>query len=96
MPIDENFLLSKIMDLSASVATISGKIDGFLQSQSAQQNEINSLKTRISSNEADIVDIKATHSTIRNRVLGGSAVVSAVVGAFLTFGWPILQKKIGL
>jgi chromosome segregation ATPase len=96
MPIDENFLLTKIMDLSESVAKISGKIDGFMQSQSAQQAEINGLKTRISSTESDIVDIKATHSTVRNRLLGASAICSAAAAAFMTFGWPILQKKFGL
>lgn len=47
MAIDENFLLSKIMDLNSSIASISGKIDGFLQMQSAQQTEIMTVKDRL-------------------------------------------------
>ncbi|MGX9991620.1 hypothetical protein ACS4RR_021055 [Rhizobium sp. Z1P35] len=96
MAIDENFLMTEILKLNTAVAGISGKIDGFLQSQNGMQTEINGLKTRVSSTETDIVNIKITHSTIRNRVLGASAVVSAAMGVFMTFGWPILQKKFGL
>lgn len=107
MPQDEDFLLRELMNvkdgmrdisiaLATAVASINGKIDGFMQGQSAQQAEINGLKNRVSTAEADITSIKTTHSTIRNRILGGSAVVSVVVGGLMTFGWPILQKKFGL
>ncbi|MBY3363741.1 hypothetical protein [Rhizobium laguerreae] len=96
MAIDENFLMSKIMELNTAIAQIGGKIDGFLQSQNGMQAEINGLKTRVGAVEGDIVVIKTGWSTIRNRILGGSAVVSGIIGAFLTFGWPILQKKFGL
>ncbi|MEY9198460.1 hypothetical protein ABIA16_003576 [Sinorhizobium fredii] len=96
MAIDENFLMTEILKLNTAVAGISGKIDGFLQSQAGMQSEINGLKGRVSATEADISTIKTTWSTVRNRVLGASAVVSAAIGTFLTFGWPILKNKFGL
>lgn len=84
MVIDENFLLSKIMDLNTSIAAICGKIDGFLQSQSAQQAEINGLKDRVSSTGADVVTIKDTVSTVRNRILGRRQSVLRLWGILAT------------
>lgn len=49
------------------------------------------MKNRVSSIEADVVNIKDTFSTVRNCVLGASVICSAAVGVFLTFGWPVIQ-----
>lgn len=46
MAIDQNFLMTEILKLNTAVAGISGKIDGFLQSQLGMQTEISGIKSR--------------------------------------------------
>jgi chromosome segregation ATPase len=105
---DQEFLLSKIMDLNTQLSAISlevtrsmaglnGKLDGFMSAQTQAQSEltsqINTLVGRISAAEEDISVIKTQHSDIKNRLLGAAAICSAIGVAF-SFVWPFVQAAV--
>jgi hypothetical protein len=96
MAIDENFLISKILELNASISQISGKIDGFLNAQTGMQAEITGIKADVASVRREVADLRQESVKSKSFIGGILAAWSAAWTGFLLFLWPYLKNKLGL
>jgi len=96
MALDENFIMRTMMEISDKVATIGGKIDGFIAGQANLEAKYTSLEVRVKGVETSTETLKDKWSSVQWVVYGGMAVFSAGAGLFWVVGWPILKNKFGL
>lgn len=78
-------------NISIKMASIEGKIDGFLTAQTSMRSDIDSLKSRVGVNEGDIRDLKTAGSKLRGYVIGFLGIVSPAIGYLMATDFEILK-----
>jgi hypothetical protein len=79
------------LTISTKMASIEGKLDGFLAAQNSMRGDIDSLKTRVSVNEGDIRDLKTAGSKLRGYVIGFLGIVSPAIGYVMATDFAIFK-----